>query len=72
MYAWARKLKKKTDAGAVLCIDGELWENPKWKIGSRSISITCGNITLGLLEPGEDPKEAEAEMRERMRVLVPA
>jgi hypothetical protein len=72
MHDWARGLKDKTDAGAMLFWDGELWENPVWTITDRMICFTSGNTTQMLLEPGDKPDEAEFEIRGRLRVLMDA
>lgn len=75
LHAWAKYLKSKTDKGAALFLDGELWPHPEWHIGKDRISFTCGNTTQMVLEPGADRdeiEEIEADMRKRIRVLVDA
>ena len=72
MHAWANELKAKTDAGAFLFFDGELWRNPEWTLTEDVIFFTSGNCSQILLEPEDDPGEAELELRGRLLVLVPA
>ena len=43
---WARAAKAKTDSGAMLFWDSELWPKPKWKIDSNGVRVTSANITL--------------------------
>ena len=70
-------MKAKTDAGAVLMFDGELWSNPVWKITAKEISF--GNSGARVILWSKDPEwgatsEAEANrvITKRLRVLVDA
>lgn len=73
MHELARKLKAKTDEGAAICFDGELWVCPRWRISKHVISFKDkgGNYTQMIMERGDDPAEVEAEMRKRIRLLMP-
>lgn len=72
MHEWARELKEKTDKGAILAIDGELWIKPEWRISEVEITIRSGNCTHVLWERGDTPKASEKYWRKRLRVLVDA
>lgn len=72
IHDWARRLEAKTKAGAVLMYDGEFLPNVLWKITKHEISIISGNSTFVLLERGDNPMTAEADLRKRIRVLVDA
>lgn len=70
-------MKAKTDAGAVLMFDGELWSNPKWNITDQEVSF--GNSGSRIILWSRDPEwdamnkaEANRVITKRLRVLVDA
>lgn len=73
MEEWARMLKRKTDSGALLFFDRELWTRPKWRIDRDEISITCDCSTQVFWRRGEGSQaEAMHEVKGRLQVLKPA
>lgn len=50
LHEIATAIKAKTDAGAVLMFDGELWANPVWTVTPDEVSFGnsgCRIISLG-------------------------
>jgi len=72
LHKLCRKLKRKTDAGAVVIFDGELWDKPKWKINPVQIEMASGNCALLLWQRGDSRADAMNVIAKRMRVLVDA
>jgi len=77
LHDYVRELKAKTDAGAVLLLDGELHVKFKWLISKRRIAIKetspSATVTYGIWDACEStPEEAEEWLRDNVRVLVDA
>lgn len=72
IQGWANSLRVKTEKGAALFFDGELYEKPEWEINRWRVTFTSGNVTIWLWQSGDDAKEAEKDLRNRIRVLVDA
>lgn len=73
LRAWVETLTKAmTTQEAVLIFDNEIWPEPKWSITKHRISFKSGNCTQVILERRDDPEEAYANIRGRIRVLVDA
>jgi hypothetical protein len=72
MREYAQELKQKTAKGAILAIDGEIWDKPRWWISDEKITVRSGNCIQLLWERGESPKIFEKHWRKRIRVLVDA
>ncbi len=70
----ARALKAKTSAGAVLCLDGEFYQRPKWRINRNEISFGTPGFRLMLWDRAEEwATETEARKSlKKIRVLVDA
>jgi len=73
---WATTLKSQTDDGAMLFINGELWEPPLvWWISDTNISVSsgCCSFTLWSSDQGDTVDETIADLSSgRLRVLVDA
>ncbi len=72
LHDWARKLKARTDAGAIIIYDNDVIEKPEWRITEGEIAIRTGNTTFPLWQRGDDMTEAECDLRSRIRAYVPA
>lgn len=77
LHERCRTMKAKTDAGAVLMFDGELWSNPKWNITDQEVSFENSGSRIILWS--RDPEwgamsraEANRVITKRLRVLVDA
>ena len=76
LHETAAALKTKTDAGAVLVFDGELWANPIWRITDKEISFANSGCRIILWDKagewGTTKAEAMRVIKKRIRVLVDA
>ncbi len=61
---WAEECKAKTEAGAMLTWDNEIWPDAKWKIGNE-ISFTSGEMTI-IFDEIEDEENLE-DCKKRMK-----
>jgi hypothetical protein len=68
---WARAAKAKTDGGALLFWDDELWPKAKWRIDKEGVRVTSGNCTLFFGEIGDGGTHL-TDIKRRARFLIDA
>ena len=72
LHDWAKTLKAKTDAGALMSFDDEMIIRPKWLISKERVAMKIDPTTTYSLwdrSEGDTPEEALAELKPRIRIF---
>lgn len=72
LHKLAKSLKAKTDNGAVVMFDRELWDKVTWEITPSKIEMHSGSCALLFWTRGDSRADAMRVIAKRLRVLVDA